>query len=266
MGMQSQKRFGVVGAGLVGNLFESVPGYEVVHRNEWEPVRWEGLVNTAALTGRHTCEETHFTQVLSANVRLPMKMFEACEKGLDRYDTLARLEIAGDFPSFPPYENTQKPVPFITFSTSAVYRAPDRIDQAVTEECPLYPTNSYNASKILMEAMLPHDRCFIFRIPRVIAGTKHPNDFERKVQKWQVCEDLSESVIYPWTMIKAVERALTEPEIPFGVYNLASETVHLPSYIKEHYGWEGEVVEPRSLGFCPAVIFDTSKAESVGLI
>ena len=264
--MENRKRFGVVGAGLVGTLFENVPEFEVVHRNEWSPIRWEGLVNTAAITGRPACEETDFTHVLSANVRLPLKMFEACEKGPDRCDTLAGLEIAGDFPSFPPYENGHPSIPFITFSTSAVYRAPDRVDAVVTEESPLYPTNSYSASKILMEAMLPSDRCFIFRIPRVIAGTKHPNDFEQKVQKWEVCEDLSESVIYPWTIIKAVDRALTDPDMPRGIYNLASETVHLPTYIKEHYGWEGEVVKPRSLGFCPAVIFDTSKAESVGLI
>ena len=264
--METNKKFGVVGAGLVGTLFEKVPGYEVVHRNEWEPVRWEGLVNTAAITGRPACEETHFAHVLSANVRLPMKMFEACEKGPNRYDTLAKLEMAGEFPSFPPYENRRDSIPFITFSTSEVYRAPDGIDAAVTEESPVCPTNSYNASKILMEAMLPHDRCFIFRIPRVIAGTEHPNDFEQKVQEWRVCEDLSESVIYPWTIIKAVDRALTEPDMPRGIYNLASETVHLPTYIEEHYGWEGEVVEPWSLGFCPAVIFDTSKAESVGLI
>ena len=37
--METKKKFGVVGAGLVGTLFEDVPGFEVVHRNQWEPVR-----------------------------------------------------------------------------------------------------------------------------------------------------------------------------------------------------------------------------------
>ena len=53
---------------------------------------------------------------------------------------------------------------------------------------------------------------------------------------------------------------------PVGVYNLASEAVHLPTFIKEKYGWEGDVVEPYSLGYCSTVVFDTNKAESVGLI
>ena len=264
--METKNKFGVVGAGLVGTLFERRPCYEVVHRNQWEPVRWEGLVNAAAITGRPACEETHFTHVLSVNVRLPMKMFEACVNEPDQYDALAKLEIAGEFPSFSSYQNRRDSIPFITFSTSAVYRVPDTVDEPVTETSPLYPMNSYNASKILMEAMLPHDLCFIFRIPRVIAGTNHPNDFGQKVRQWQTCEDVNESVIYPWTIIKAVDRALTDPAMPRGIYNLASETVHLPSYIRENYGWKGEVVEPRALGFSPAVIFDTSKAESVGLV
>ena len=269
MGMQSQKRFGVVGAGLVGTLFESVPGYEVVHRNEWEPVRWEGLVNTAALTGQHACGETHFTHVLSANVRLPMKMFEACQRGQDRYTGLPASEVEtlsldGGHTYQPLYPD--RSVPFITFSTAVVYRKPERTIDTVSESHPLYPQNAYSASKILMETMLPHDQCFIFRIPRVVTDNGHPNDFCEKVKGWNVVENLYESVIYPETIIRAVTQALTDPGLPRGIYNLASEVVHLPTYIKENYSWEGDTVEPYSVGYCSAVVFDTSKAKSVGLI
>ena len=269
MGIQSQKRFGVVGAGLIGTLFEKVPGFEVVHRNQWEPVRWEGLVNTAAIAGRTICEETAFSLVLGANVRMPMKMFEACQRGQDRHtgageSEVETLSLDGGHTYQPLYSD--RPVPFITFSTSAVYRKLDRVIDTVSENHPLYPQNAYSASKLLMEAMLPHDRCFIFRIPRVITNNGHPNDFCEEAKKWDVCEDVYDSVIYSDTIIRAVTRALTDPKIPFGVYNLASEVVHLPTYIKAEYGWDGEVIEPYSLGYCSTVVFDTSKAKGVGLI
>ena len=61
-------------------------------------------------------------------------------------------------------------------------------------------------------------------------------------------------------------KALTDPKIPTGIYNIASESVHLPSYIKERYNWEGEVVESFSLGYYPEVVFDTTKAKAVGLV
>ena len=272
--MANKKRFGIVGAGLVGTLFETVPEFEVVHRNEWDPVRWEGLVNTAAIAGRQICEETAFALVLGANVRMPMKMFEACN-GQDRYTSLAKARTDALFPVQSPdlsEPNRNQPlypgqsIPFITFSTSAVYRKPARTIDTVAESHPLYPQNAYSASKILMEAMLPHDQCFIFRIPRVVTNNGHPRDFCEKVKAWNVCEDVYESVIYPETIIKAVTRALTDPALPRGIYNLASEAVHLPTYIKENYDWEGDVIEPFSLGYCSTVVFDTNKAESVGLI
>ena len=281
--METKKKFGVVGAGLVGSLFQEVPGFEVVHRDQWQPVRWEGLVNTAAIAGRAICEETAFSSVLGANVRLPMQMFAACQRGQDRWTSLEKAEAEGLSmddgavyqPIYPTPLYSDVPVPFITFSTSAVYGKPPSTVHKVKETDPLYPQNAYSASKILMEAMLSprsnrdskqHDQCFIFRIPRVITSNGHPRDFCEKVKAWNVVEDLYESVIYPETIIKAVTRALTDPDLPRGVYNLASEAVHLPTYIKENYGWEGDIVEPYSLGYCSAVVFDTSKSESVGLI
>lgn len=234
------KNIGVVGAGLVGSLFKDRDGFEVVHRDEWEPVRWlGGLVNCAGIVGRVICEETDFERIISANVGMPLKMFEACHS---------------------------QSIPFITFSTSAVYRASEKTGDRVTEESLLYPHNTYAASKILMEGVLPHGARYIFRIPRVVTNNGHPNDFREHIKNWKVCEDVYRSVVYPETIIKAVDRALTNPNLPYGTYNIASEAVHLPTFIKEEYGWEGEIVEPYSLGYYPEVVLDVKKAEEVGLI
>lgn len=228
-------KYGVVGAGLVGSIFKGFEDYEVIHRDEWQPMRWDGLVNCCAIAGRAICDESPFEAVLEANVRLPMNMSAEC---LD----------AG--------------VPFITFSTSGVYRASRTIDK-VDEQSPIYPQNCYIASKMLMEATLPHDRCFIFRIPQVIT----PNDeFGQKVKGWKVVEDLSQSVIYPDAIVQAVNRVMMTKQVKPGIYNLASEVVHLPTFIRNQYGWEGEVVKPYSLGYTPPVILDTTKAKQARLI
>ena len=34
--METEKKFGVVGAGLVGSCFKDLDEFEVVHHNEWE--------------------------------------------------------------------------------------------------------------------------------------------------------------------------------------------------------------------------------------
>ena len=272
--MEAKKRFGVVGAGLVGSLFQGLEDFDVVHRDQWQPVRWEGLVNTAAIAGRAICEEMGFSSVLGANVRLPMRMFAACQRGQDRWISIEKAEAeklgmddgAVYQPIYPTPVYSDLPVPFITLSTSAVYGKPPSITHKVKETDLLYPQNAYSASKILMEAMLPHDKCFIFRIPRVVTNNGHPNDFCEKVKGWKVCEDVYESVIYPETIIGAVTRVLTDPELPRGVYNLASEAVHLPTFIREEYDWAGDIVEPYSLGFCSTVVFDTGKAEGEGLV
>ena len=233
-------RYGVVGAGLIGSLFKEIRGFDVVHRHQWQPVRWDGgLVNCAGIIGREICEATPFAQVLGANVRMPLKMFEMC-RGQD--------------------------VPFITFSSSTVYAKPKQEVDLVLESDSLFPHDAYSASKILMESLLPHDQCFIFRIPRVVADNGHPNDFCEKVKGWKVCEDVYRSVIYPETIIKAVKRALTDPSVPRGIYNLASDAVHLPTFVRNRYGWEGEIVEAYSLGYYPEVILNCDKANEAGLI
>ena len=233
------KKFGVIGAGLVGSIFKELDGFQVVHRNEWKDAIWDwkGVVNCAAITGLDKCEETDFAQVLHANVTMP----------IDIADYAANLQI-----------------PFIQFSTSAVYRRPIKQGNPVDESAPLYPYNAYAGSKILMEATLPPS-CYIFRIPVVYTSSGADNDFGQKVRRWTMVEDVLISIVYKDTLIRAVRNALIQ-EIPPGIYNVASEAVHLPSYIKEQFGWQGEVVAADSLNLSPAIVVNTSKAKGQGLI
>ena len=233
------KKIGIVGTGLVGSCFKNLDDFEVVHRDEWTErvLDWAGIVNCCAIAGQKLCEDAGFDAVNQANVLLPQEM-AYCSLNFD--------------------------IPFITFSTSAVYARPTARNP-LKESAPLYSHNLYAASKIVMEGTLP-DSAFIFRIPMVITGSGAPNDFGQKVKGWRVVEDVEISIIYASTIKEAVKRVMMDTEIEPGIYNLASEAVHLPTFIKEEYGWEGEVVEADSLNLSPAIVFDTTKAEKAELM
>ena len=90
-------------------------------------------------------------------------------------------------------------------------------------------------------------------------------DFGKAVEKWTACENLMQSLIYEDSIIEVVERALTNKNIPCGIYNILSEIVHLPSYVREKYGWRGEIVPKGSLGLSPALELDDRKAKRAKL-
>ena len=234
------KKIGVVGAGLVGSCFEGLDEFEVVSHKEWKDRvwNWKGIVNCAAITGLEPCEEAAFDDVLKANVRLPIAIS----------DYASMLQI-----------------PFFQFSTSAVYRLPsEKVGMPVNESDPLFPYNAYTASKIVMESTLPQST-YIFRIPVVSIGSGADNDLEQKVKRWTFVEDVLISIVYKLTLIEAVQNALNGTAPP-GIYNIASESMHLPSYIKNRFDWKGEIVAANSLGRSPAIVLDTSKAKAHKLI
>ena len=235
------KKFGVVGAGLVGSCFKELDEFHVVHRNEWKDHigNWKGIVNCAGIVGIGPCEAATFDELIRANVELAVDM---CGYAVDLG------------------------IPFLTFSTSAVYRRPSDLEEKLTEQAPLYPYNSYGASKILMEASLPRDGCYIFRIPRVDTETDSEKDFGPKVRNWKVVEEVYQSFVFRDTIINSVRNALNQRTRFYGIYNIASEDVHLPSYVRSKYGWTGEVVPAHSLNLSPAVMIDTTKAKDLGLI
>ena len=176
------KKIGVVGEGLVGSCFKGKSDYHVVHRDEWDAhiFNWSGIVNCCAIAGAARCDAAGFDAVNRANVVLPREMAYMA-RNLD--------------------------IPFITFSTSAVYARPSG-NYPVDESSPLYPHNLYASSKITMEAVMP-ENAFIFRIPIVITGSGAPNDFPQKVQGWKVVEDVDISIIFGGTIVDAVSRVMT---------------------------------------------------------
>ena len=235
------KKIGIVGAGLVGSCFLGLDEFEVVHRDEWKDSvwNWRGIVNAAGIIGIGPCQEASYDDLIKANVTLPV----------DIEGYAANLGI-----------------PFLTFSTTAVYRRPIDLQERLREDAPLYPYNSYGASKILMEASLPKDACFIFRLPRVDTETDSEKDFGPKLKNWKVVERVYQSFVFRDTIIESVRNAMNNRTRFYGIYNIGSTDVYLPDYIKEKYGWTGEVVPAHSLNLSPAVMIDSSKAKDLGLL
>ena len=235
------KKIGVVGAGLVGSCFEGLDEFEVVHHNEWKDRvwNWRGIVNAAGIIGIGPCQEASLDALIKANVTLPV----------DMQGYAANLGI-----------------PFLTFSTTAVYRRPIDLEERVREDAPLFPYNSYGASKMLMEASLPKDACFIFRLPRVDTETDSEKDFGPKLKHWKVVEGVYQSFVFRETIIESVRNAMNHRTRFYGIYNIGSTDVYLPDYIREKYGWTGEVVRAHSLNLSPAVMIDGSKARDLGLL
>ena len=239
--METKKKIGVVGAGLVGSVFKELDDFEVVHRNEWKDAIWDwrGIVNAADIIGIGPCQDASLDDLIKANVKL----------AVDMCGYAANLDI-----------------PFLTFSTTAVYRRPIDLEEKLREDAPLYPYNAYGASKILMEASLPKDRCFIFRLPWVDTFTNSEKDFGPKLKNWEVVEDVHQSFVFRDTIIESVRNAMNNQTRFYGIYNIGSTDVHLPDYVRDTYGWAGDVVPAHSLNLSPAVMIDTTKAKDLGLL
>ena len=248
-------KYYVIGRGLIGSIFKDDPGYELFSHTEWERVFLDvgsklvssgvkGFVCTAALAGNDVCDARPMDEVMAANVGLPVEMLH-----------MARLT------------NT----PLIAFSTSSVYKT--GVYNA-TEGDDLHPHNRYVASKIAMEYALSttlakhpvqYDKLYVFRIPLAILNNNHPRDFPEKIKKWERCENVYTSVVFYQDLLDAVNNVFRE-DIPGGIYNVASKLIHLPSYIKEHFGWEGEVVPAYSMTKTPPITVSTLKARQAGVV
>ena len=246
-------KIGIIGDGLVASIFKGLPGYEVVHHDGWEDKieGWSAVVNCAGLTSRLKCMNRPYTEVLEANVWLPRRICDAVE-------TLNR------------------PIPFIQFSSCSVYKRPDSVYNALDEKHPTEPTHEYNASKILMEHVLRDTDTLILRIPRVVTGNGHHADFDKHSARWTQVEDRPTTIVRSETLLKAVNN-ITDPQrwhFQRGahdgilmVFNIATEVIRVPEFIKENYGWQGEVIPPDSMtGLGPWPILDTRKAERHGII
>ena len=225
----------VIGSGMVGSIFKDVDGYKVQHFEDDYKNNWQGIINAAGVAGQARCDEVGRRATYEANVAFPLAIAKYCHDSF---------------------------IPFVTLSTMAVY---SHAPSPRTENSPVFPANLYTENKIAMEAMMPED-VFIFRLGMVVRQSGTSYDFGEKVKAWAVVEDVELSIINEATLKKAVRHVITDPTIAPGIYNLASESVHLPTFIKDEFGWDGEVVAAHSLNLSPAVVMDTTKAQERGLL
>ena len=238
----------VVGRGLVGSIFSEDSRFDVVSHHEWRYASksdYAGIVCAAAISTEPKCLEVTMEEAIEANVYLPLRLLK-----------LAKA----------------RNVPFVAFSTAGVYRTAG----VHTESDDVHPHNRYAASKIFMEHSLqsqPHqipcgvfyERLFIFRIPFVVLFSNHANDLGMRVPNWSKCEDVTASIVYRADLAHAVDAALMG-DAPGGVYNVASGTVHFPTFLEDRFGWRGNVVPAHTLGKTPNSQLDVSKAKHANLL
>lgn len=229
----------VVGRGLVGSIFSDDPQFDVVSHAEWHSRdldSYSGMVCAAAISTETLCQRATMAEVLQANVELPLRLLK-----------LAKTHN----------------IPFVAFSTAGVYREAG----VRNEEDDVHPHNRYMASKIYMEHTLMNEaypNLFIFRIPFACFFNNHTHDLSGRVPNWKQCEDVNASIVYRAALEHAVRAALRAS--CGGIYNIASGTVHFPSFLEDRFGWDGEIVPAHSMGRPPNSQLDTFKAREGGLI
>ena len=230
----------VVGRGLVGSIFSEDSQFDLVSHDEWQSRNldsYSGMVCAAAISTEPLCQKATMAEVMEANVMLPLRVLK-----------LAKA----------------RNVPCVAFSTAGVYREPG----VRVEEDDVSPHNRYTASKIYMEHTLlneAYQKLFIFRIPFVVFFNNHPHDLSGRVPNWAKCEDVNASVVYKAALDESVRRAMTD-SVPCGIYNIASGTIHFPTFLEDRFNWKGDVVPAHSLGKSPNSQIDCTKALQSGLL
>ena len=239
MESKDEKKYLVVGRGLVGSMLAEDDRFDAVSHEEWYVAAQEqpyaGIVCAAAMSTEGKCLEATMAEVIEANVYLPLRILK-----------LAKA----------------RNVPFVVFSTAGVYR----MAGVHTEVDDVHPHNRYTASKIMMESRLmeesyPH--LYIFRIPFVVLFNNHPNDLSGRVRNWKQVEDVTASVVYRAALEGSVTAAM-RGEAEGGIYNIASGDVHFPRFLEDRFGWKGDVVPAHSLGRTPNSQLNVVKVEGAG--
>ena len=230
----------VVGRGLVGSIFSEDPQFDVVSHDEWHSQdldSYSGMVCAAAISTETECQKATMAEVLEANVELPLRMLK-----------LAKA----------------RNIPFVAFSTAGVYREAG----VRNEDDDVHPHNRYTASKVYMEYALQREanaKLFIFRIPFVCFFNNHPQDLSGRVPNWKQCEDVNASIVYRHEIERAVIIAMNK-DVSGGVYNIASGTVHFPTFLEDRLNWEGDVVTAHSMARTPNSQLAVEKAWEAGLL
>ena len=234
-------RYLVVGRGLVGSMLSEDERFAAVSHRDWVEASedgYAGIVCAAAMSTEAKCLKATMAEVIEANVYLPLRLLK-----------LAKA----------------RNVPCVVFSTAGVYREAG----VRKEEDDVSPHNRYAASKIMMEYALQNEayqHLFIFRIPFVCLFNNHPSDLSGRVPNWDKCEDVSASVVYKAQLYQAVCKVMNSGGAKGGIFNIASGTIHFPTFLEDRFNWRGNVVPAHTLGKTPNSQLDTRKAEEAGLL
>ena len=230
----------VLGRGLVGSIFSEDSQFDVVSHGEWHNRNldnYSGMVCAAAISTEVLCQKATMAEVIEANVELPLRMLK-----------LAKA----------------RNIPFVTFSTAGVYREAG----VRKEDDDVSPHNRYTASKVFMEHALQseaYQKLFVFRIPFVCLFNNHTHDLSGRVLNWEKCEDVCASVVYKADLEHSAKQAMRQL-CDGGVYNIASGTIHFPTFLEDRFNWKGDVVPAHSMGKTPNSQLDTRKSKKAGLI
>ena len=234
------KRYLVVGRGLIGKMLAEGKQFELISHTEFHelPARsYDGYVCTAAVSSEKLCRDVSWDEVIKGNVILPSQLIKRARR--DR-------------------------VPIILFSTSGLYRYPG----VAKETDDVQPHNRYTASKLVMEysaLSMKYSKCYVLRIPFICLFGDGKMDMPNRVQSWAQCEDVLTSIVYKKELLQSVLCSLGGVA-PGDVYNVMSEDIQLPEFVKEQFDWNGKVVPQGSLGLTPSTCLDISKAKTRGLI
>ena len=234
------KRYLVVGRGLIGKKLAEDKQFKLISHTEFHELpahSYDGYVCTAAVSSEKLCRNVSWNEVIKGNVILPSQLIKRAQH--DR-------------------------VPVILFSTSGLYR----YQGSARETDDVEPHNRYTASKLVMEycaLSMTYSKCYVFRIPFICLFGNGKMDMPNRVQSWTQCEDVLTSVLYKEELLQSVQNALDD-FVPGGVYNIMSENIRLPEFVKEKFDWRGKVVSRGSLGLTPSTCLDISKAEIAGLL
>ena len=188
------------------------------------------IVNCAGLAGQGKCKDAQYTEVIRANVRLPL-----------------RLASTASF----------RKIPLIQLSTSGVYRKQTSVSEndVCAEDSPVFPRNEYTASKILMETLIRQrfPLSYVFRIP-FFADRE---SLISRVANWSEVQQTYCSLVDVETLDYAIKNCMSaEP----GIYNIASRVVYFPDFVDDLVG--GPIMRRSEVltDMTSSVVLDTSKA------
>ena len=239
----------VHGLGAVGSLVAGFEGFEGVHHADYKtPEGYDALVNCAGIAGANKCQQNDWSDVMDANVMLPIHLQHDCRN-------------AG--------------IPYIHISTPGVYKKQvcydlSEVGDGIEEHSPTFPHNLSVASEILAEMYLMEMQdgrsskdpdIYIFRVSwfvneeRLRQRTRYMHYFQ---QTWT-------SVTHPNTLAQAVANTVKNKPCA-GIYNINTETLWFPDFMSRYTDKPHVEKREHAKDATSAVPTNTTKAKGAGIL